>query len=167
MKPDRIVTVVSSATLALLGWVVGCIATIRRDRLSRKRDLRTQYLLDAYRRLEGAGNRRRPSREDEKALESSVADIQLLGSREQVHLARQFVLEFADTGRASRDPLLEALRVELWFSGDAPRIRHKVCRHDTALCHNVRVRKRIILANYSRRGQFARLSEADLNRATC
>jgi len=113
MKSDQIVTVVSSVALALLGWVVGYIATIRRDRLSKKRDLRTQYLLDAYRRLEGAGNRRRPGREDEKVLESSVADIQLLGSPEQAHLARQFALEFADTGRASLDALLEALRAEL------------------------------------------------------
>ncbi len=107
MKPDQITTVLTSTFLALLGWLVGYVATIRRDRLSKRRDLRTQYLLDAYRRLEGAGNRREPSPEDEKALESAVADIQLLGSPEQVHLARQFALEFAGTGRASLDPLLE------------------------------------------------------------
>jgi hypothetical protein len=113
MKPDQIVAVVSSVMLALLGWIVGYVATIRRDRLSKKRDLRTQYLLNAYRRLEGAGNRREPGLDDEKALESSVADIQLLGLPEQVHLARQFALEFARTGQASLDPLLEALRIEL------------------------------------------------------
>jgi hypothetical protein len=113
MKPDQIVTAVTSAMLALLGWIVGYAAAIRRDRLSKKRDLRTQYLLDAYRRLEGAGNRREPDRDDEKALESSVADVQLLGSPEQVHLARQFALAFARTGQAPLDPLLEALRGEL------------------------------------------------------
>jgi hypothetical protein len=113
MKADQIITVAASAALALLGWIVGYISTIRRDRLSKKRDLRTQYLLDAYRRLEGAGNRREPGPHDEKALESSVADIQLLGSPEQVHLARQFALEFARTGQAPLDPLLEALRIEL------------------------------------------------------
>jgi hypothetical protein len=113
MKPDQIITILASALLALLGWLVGYIATIRRDRLSKRRDLRTQYLLDAYRRLEGAGNRRQPSPDDEKALESAVADIQLLGSPEQVHFARQFALEFAATGQASLDPLLEALRLEL------------------------------------------------------
>jgi hypothetical protein len=81
--------------------------------LSKRRDLRTQYLLDAYRRLEGAGNRRAPSRDEEKALESSVADIQLPGSPEQARLARQFALEFAAKGGASLNPLLEALRSEL------------------------------------------------------
>lgn len=113
MKPDQIVTAITSAMLAIAGWVVGYLATIQRDRLSKKRDLRTQYLLDAYHRLEGAGNRLEPGRDDEKALESSVADIQLLGTPQQVHLARQFALEFAAAGRAPLDPLLESLRIEL------------------------------------------------------
>ena len=47
------------------------------------------------------------------ALESAVADIQLLGSPDQVRLARQFALEFATKGKASLDPLLESLRSEL------------------------------------------------------
>jgi len=113
MKLDQIVTVVVSALLSGLGWFVGYLTTVRRDRLSKKRDLRTQYLLDAYRRLEGAANRREPKEDDEKALESAVADIQLLGSPEQVHLARQFALEFAGAGQASLDQLLEALRLDL------------------------------------------------------
>jgi hypothetical protein len=113
MKPDQVITILTSTLLALLGWIIGYVATVRRDRLSKRRDLRTSYLLDAYRRLEGAGNRREPSREDEKALESAVADIQLLGSPEQVHLARQFALEFAGSGKASLDPLLESLRLDL------------------------------------------------------
>jgi hypothetical protein len=64
-------------------------------------------------RLENAANRREAGEDDEKALESAVADIQLLGSPEQVHLARQFALEFAGAGQASLDRLLEALRLEL------------------------------------------------------
>jgi hypothetical protein len=90
---------------------------LRRDHSKRqvvqRRELRTQYLLEAYRRLEGAGNRKEPNRNDAKALESAVADIQLPGSAEQAHLARHFAVEFARTGQASLDPLLEALRLEL------------------------------------------------------
>jgi hypothetical protein len=89
------------------------MTTIRRDRLSKKGDLRTQYLLDAYRQLERTANRRELSEDDEKALESAVADIQLLHSPDQVHLARQFALEFAGARQASLDQLLEALRLEL------------------------------------------------------
>jgi hypothetical protein len=112
MEPSQIVAIFVSVLLALLGWLVGYLATVRRDRLTKRRDLRTQYLLDAYRRLEGAGNRRETRADDARALESAVADIQLLGSPEQAHLARQFALEFATKGHAPLDPLLEALRLE-------------------------------------------------------
>jgi len=82
--------------------------------MSKRRDLRAQYLLEAYRRLEGASNRLEPDLDDNKrALESAVADIQLLGSPEQVHLARQFAVEFAAGGQAFINPLLEALRLDL------------------------------------------------------
>ena len=113
MSLDQMVTVVTSALLAALGWVIGYVTTVRRDRLSERRDLRVQYLLDAYRRLEGAANRQDPTEDDERALESAIADIQLLGSPEQVHRARQFALEFASTGQASLDRVLEGLRLEL------------------------------------------------------
>jgi hypothetical protein len=113
MKPDQILTITISALLSVAGWFIGYLTTVRRDRLSKRRDSRTQYLLDAYRRLESAANRREPNEEHKTALESSVADVQLLGSSQQVHLARQFALEFAGSGQASLDPLLEALRLEL------------------------------------------------------
>lgn len=113
MKPDQILTIVVSALLSIAGWLIGYLTTVRRDRLSKRRDLRTQYLLDAYRRLESAANQIEPTEEHEKALESAVADIQLLGSSEQVHLARHFALQFAGSGQAPLDSLLEALRVEL------------------------------------------------------
>jgi hypothetical protein len=113
MKPDPIITTLISALLALLAGFAGYILGIRRDRLSKRRDLRTQYLLDAYRRLEGASNWQDLSNDDKKALESASADIQLLGSPEQVRLARLFAQEFAGSRIASLDPLLEALRHEL------------------------------------------------------
>jgi hypothetical protein len=122
MKPEQILTVLVSVLLAVLGWLVGYLATVRRDRLSKKRDLRTQYLLDVYRRLEGAGNRSDPEPDDEKALESAVADVQLLGSVGQADLARRFALEFAKSGHAALDPLLESLRTELREELGLPRL---------------------------------------------
>ena len=113
MKPDQFITVLASTLLAVLGWIVAYSTTIRRDRLTKQRDLRTQYLLEVYRRLEGAGNRSKPSLDEESTLESAVADIQLLGSVEQVQLARTFAFEFTKYRSASLDPLLESLRVEL------------------------------------------------------
>lgn len=88
-------------------------STLKRDRLSKKRDLRTQYLIEAYRRLESAGNCSDQTPEVARSLESAVADIQLFGSREQVTLSRAFALEFSANGHASLDALLESLRTDL------------------------------------------------------
>lgn len=110
MKPDQIITIVVSV---LLSGYVAYITSVRRDRLSKQRDLRTQYLLEAYRRLESATNRPPGSPADFRALESAIADIQLLGSPEQVHLAKKFTLDFAGSGAASFNQLLEDLRREL------------------------------------------------------
>lgn len=109
---------IASTTVTVLA-VSGCWLSywlaVRKDRLAKKRDLRTQYLLDAYRRLEGASNRKM-SGEDERAFESALADIQLLGSGEQVHLAREFALDFARKGVTdppTLDERLDSLRRDL------------------------------------------------------
>jgi len=51
--------------------------------------------------------------ENEQALESAIADIQLFGSQTQTHLARSFALDFAQNGQANLDSLLESLRTDL------------------------------------------------------
>jgi hypothetical protein len=83
---------------------------VRRDRLAKKRDLRIQYLIDAYRRLESAANRTSAEPAD---LESAVADIQLFGSPEQIVLVRKFSAQFAAESGAGLEDLLESLRVDL------------------------------------------------------
>jgi hypothetical protein len=109
MNSENLLTIFITLILTSAGWYVA----VRRDRLSKKRDLRTQYLIEAYRRLESAGNRSGPSPELEESLESAVADIQLFGSPEQLALSKQFALEFAASGRSSLDALLESLRTDL------------------------------------------------------
>jgi hypothetical protein len=88
--------------------------TSKRDVENERRKLRTQYLLEAFRKLETASNRSSESFEtDFEKLASAVADIQLLGTLEQVRLAKTFALEFAKNGTASLDELTENLRNEL------------------------------------------------------
>jgi hypothetical protein len=110
MKIDQLASMVITVLLALLGWYIGYWTTVRRDRLAKKRDLRIQYLIDAYRRLESAANRTNASLEE---LESSVADIQLFGSAEQIRLVREFAAKFAADGGAGLTDLLESLRADL------------------------------------------------------
>ena len=102
-----------TAFVAIFGWLVVHRLSAARDRANKRRDLRVQYLIDAYRRLENAGNRNSRTADYSTALESAVADIQLFGSPAQVKLARQFALDFADNGVATLDPLLDNLRNDL------------------------------------------------------
>jgi hypothetical protein len=90
----------------------GHYLSMRRDLTNERRKLRVSYLLEAYRKLEGAANRDDPKtcRHD---FESAVADIQLLGSSHQVALARQFAIEMARDRTSSLDDLLFDLRQSL------------------------------------------------------
>jgi len=97
----------------MLGWFVGNWLSLRRDRINKRRDLRVQYLIEAYRRLENASNRQPLPEEHGRALESAIADIQLFGSPTQVELAIRFARGFAQSKNESLDNLLADLRSDL------------------------------------------------------
>jgi Tfp pilus assembly protein PilN len=98
--------------VAVVSWFVGSWLAVRRDRANKRRDLRVQYLIEAYRRLEAAGHRSLvpPYSSD---MESAIADIQLFGSSVQVAAAQKFAFEMAQQRQASTDELLDSLRTEL------------------------------------------------------
>lgn len=110
MKIGQLASMVITILLASLGWLIGYWTTVRRDRLAKKRDLRIQYLIDAYRRLESAANRENAIVE---GLETAVADIQLFGSAGQITLVLEFSVKFAAEGGAGLEDLLESLREDL------------------------------------------------------
>ncbi len=105
-------SLLATAAIAVVGWLAAHRFASARDRQNKKRDLRTSYLIDAYRRLESAGTRPLCA-QTAAAFESAIADIQLLGTVEQVRLAQEFASQFAGQGSASLDPLLESLRRDL------------------------------------------------------
>lgn len=100
-----------AAIVAVLGWFIVHRLSVRKELSARRRDLRVQYLIDAYRRLEGAAQRADP--EKRKEFESAIADIQLFGSGRQIALVHELVESMAKEGLASFNPLLELLRSEL------------------------------------------------------
>ena len=118
---------ITSVILALFGWWVVHRLNAQRDVLNKRRDLRVGYLLEAYRKLEGASNRH-PSEERYSDIESAIADIQLLGTPKQVKLARDFTNNFAHEGKAFLDELLQEirndLRQELRLEPDNSRIQY-------------------------------------------
>lgn len=110
----NIITAIISAAIIIVGWVVAHRLTVRRDTLAKRRDLRVQYLLGAYRRLEDAANRPLDSLpEAKRAFESGVADIQLLGTSEQINALLTYLNQFTKEGGGNIDPVLKLLRDDL------------------------------------------------------
>jgi hypothetical protein len=105
-------SLVVTATLAIGGWYVVHHLSLNRDDANKRRELRVQYLLEAYRKLENGANRQ-DLRDYAGSIESALADVQLLGSERQVLLAHEFAVAMAKNGTASLDPLIADLRSEL------------------------------------------------------
>lgn len=87
--------------------------TLRREILSAQRTQRVTFLLDAYRKLIGASNRRSISPSQRDHLEAVVDDIMLLGGRNEIAAAHRFLKEFVQDGEASFDLVINALRDSL------------------------------------------------------
>lgn len=97
--------------IVVLGWVVVHYLTKRREIAAEKRKIRVSFLIEAYRRLERIAERRTP--QGDKAIEdieSAIADIQLLGTPEQVALAHSFGNQCANTETPNVKDLLLDLR---------------------------------------------------------
>jgi hypothetical protein len=108
--------IILTATLAVAGWYVVHRLSLNRDEANKRRELRVQYLLEAYRKLENGSNRQNLE-EYARSLESALADVQLLGTEHQVLLAHEFAVAMAKDGTASLDSLIADLRSELANSG--------------------------------------------------
>lgn len=104
---------VVTAMIALAGGWLGHHLSSRRDLTNERRKMRVSYLLEAYRRLESGSNRREDPSEAWSQIESAIADIQLLGTPEQVRLAKQFAQSLSSANAASADELLFDLRSSL------------------------------------------------------
>lgn len=103
--------VVTALVAIAAAWLTHTFAS-RRDAAGDQRKLRIQYLLEAYRSLERA-----ESLEDGpprwRVYENAAADIQLLGSKEQVELVRIWMSDFTTTQTGNLTPVLESLRKSL------------------------------------------------------
>jgi len=115
---NLLIPLLITSIVTITGWFFAHRLASARDRANKLRDLRVEYLIEAWRRLEGASNRQDSLRAGD--IESAIADIQLFGSLRQIELARKFVEEFAETGSSSVDKLLTDLRCDLRSSLGLP-----------------------------------------------
>ena len=112
MTVDLLIPLLVTAMVAVVGWYAAHRLAAARDQVNKRRELRVQYLIEAYRRLEFVSNRR-ITKDTAPDFERAIADIQLFGTPRQVALAREFATSFAQKGTHSLDPLLNDLRNSL------------------------------------------------------
>lgn len=97
---------------AFAGLIGGHFFAGRRESLKRKKEIRVEYLVNAYRKLEKGAI---PTSNDYSAgeFESAVSDIQLFGSGEQVILVHRFCESSSKGDGSLLQELLENIRKEL------------------------------------------------------
>lgn len=102
------------AGVLVIGWSVVSRQDDERAVTNRQRQLRTEYLIEAFRAIESTARRNPEIEEDRKkmmSMEGAITDIQLLGDKKQVRVALDLAKSLNNGGDATK--LLENLRQEL------------------------------------------------------
>lgn len=102
-----------TALIAVLGWLTGHYFSDKRDKSSKKRELTTKHLINAYSVLTNEVSHRKQTQERQQKLECIITEIQLFGSTEQVMLAKKLANEVAAGQEFELDPLINSLRTDL------------------------------------------------------
>lgn len=110
MNADVLIPLLVTSLITVVSWSAIHFLSKQRDVLNKKKEIRIRYLIDAFRRLESASNKKVAINKD---LESVMADIQLFGSKKQIKLAQKFISEMAENQNSSTLELLESLRDDL------------------------------------------------------
>jgi len=102
--------IIAPLVLIILGWFVANWLTARRDLRNKKREIRVQYLIEAYRSIASAAHRgEKTSEKQKRAIESAVEDIQLLGTLDQVAALNRMI----ESHKGDFTEVLESVRNEL------------------------------------------------------
>lgn len=112
INSQLLIPLLVTTIVAVTGWFVVHQLNAKRDRANKRREKLTQFLIEAYRRLE-----RYPSRElsysNASDFESAIADIQLFGPANLVLLAQSVAEDIPKLNGANPDQLLIELRKTL------------------------------------------------------
>lgn len=118
--------IVLPITTAIAGLIVGHLLSMKRDLRNKKREIRINYLIEAYRKLERGAQ---PASKNyiSADFESAIADIQMLGNVDQVKLAYDFAIQSSLGDGSKLQVLLENIREELRQElaikkGDLPKV---------------------------------------------
>jgi len=115
MDWKMLIPLLVTTVVAIVGWVIGHYFNAQRDQKKKRRELRTEYLIQAYRGLEDGASRGSIAGTDYgKKFESAIADIQLFGTEDQDRMAKELANAIAERRNdASSGHLLLSLRDDL------------------------------------------------------
>jgi hypothetical protein len=99
--------------LSVLGLVCSHYFTSKRTTNNKRRDLTTDFLIEAFRILTTKIAHRKETEDRAQEIENLVSDIQLFGSNEQVEMAKKLADEVAQGGAFDLDPIINSLRDSL------------------------------------------------------
>lgn len=104
--------------VGLVGWPIVHWLNSSRDAKNKKREIRINFLLAAYRSIDN-GIRSIPyiceniKYFDSESFEKAISDVQLLGTESQIEKAKQLCLDMNRGNPYDPEPLLKDLRNEL------------------------------------------------------
>lgn len=100
-----------TSVVTMLGWFILHWFAKRRDIANKQKELRINYLIEAWRKLEYAANRKEFDKTE--CLEKPIADIQLFGTKKQISLAIELATAIVENQDSNLTGLLEELRGNL------------------------------------------------------
>ncbi len=112
MDIESIIALIASVSIAVSGWVVAHWLSSRRELEQKKREIRVQYLREAYLKIANLCDRGEFPR-DISDLQDALNDIQLFGEEKQIILIGETITQLIDNQTASFDELLKQLRNEI------------------------------------------------------
>jgi hypothetical protein len=107
-------SILISTIIAISGWGAVHLLEAERDRQNKLRDIRIEYLVNAYRNLSDASQRTPVKNSPHfRQIEAALADIQLFGTKSQIEKVHCGINEYSKTATIPLDPLLNDLRDSL------------------------------------------------------
>lgn len=111
MNLNLFLPLIITSIITMLGWFFLHSLTKQRDKHNKQKDLRINYLIEAWRKLEHAANRKNV--DTLEYLEKPIADIQLFGTKKQIEMVQALAKEIVETENANLTELLTELRQDL------------------------------------------------------
>lgn len=131
MEFEFAVKVFTTVIVAVLGWIIAHYFTSRRDMNNKRREIQTQYLIEAYKKIDNAIEPVSFSKEWGESLQNAFSEIQLFGTKQQIQLAHDFADILLSQEKINQDVLKKllhdlraSLRSELGLESTESNIGH-------------------------------------------